>query len=260
MWPARQPSLDHRRFVRGVIVHDDMDIETVGDITVDLLEEIEKLGRSMALVAFADNGAGGDIERGEQRGRPVPDIGGGTSLGHAGHHRQDGLLAVERLDLRLLIDAQDERMSWRRKIEADNIPDFIDEQRIARQLEGLRSVRLQAERVPYATDRRVRMAGGRGHRTDRPVRRIGGLRLQRSFNHRRHSIVVDRPRAAGSRLVQQPVDAIVQKPTAPLADHALADPEFGRHLLALQAIGAAQYDTAPLRQRPGHSMAPYLPL
>jgi hypothetical protein len=29
-------------------------------------EKVEELGRAMPLVAFADHGAGGDVERGEQ--------------------------------------------------------------------------------------------------------------------------------------------------------------------------------------------------
>lgn len=33
----------------------------------------------------------------------------GPALGNAGHHRQDGLFAVERLNLALLIDAENQR-------------------------------------------------------------------------------------------------------------------------------------------------------
>ena len=43
------------------------------------------------------------------------------------------LLAVERLDLRLLIETQHQGMGRRRKIKANDIPDLIDEQRVARQ-------------------------------------------------------------------------------------------------------------------------------
>jgi hypothetical protein len=78
------------------------------------------------------------------------------------------------------------------------------------------------------------------------VGRIDRERLQRSFDHGRHGIVVDRTGAAGSRLVQQAVDATLQKPPTPFTDHMLADAEFGRHLLALQAIGATQNDPAAL--------------
>jgi hypothetical protein len=46
-----------------------VDIEAARDIAIDLLEEVEELGRTVPFVAFPDDDAGGDIERGEQRGR-----------------------------------------------------------------------------------------------------------------------------------------------------------------------------------------------
>jgi hypothetical protein len=48
--------------MRGVIVHDDVNVEAIGDAGVDLLEKIQKFGRPMALIAFADNESGSDIE------------------------------------------------------------------------------------------------------------------------------------------------------------------------------------------------------
>ena len=44
-----------------VVVHDDVDVEAVGDLSVDALEEVQKFGRAVPLVAFADDKAGGDI-------------------------------------------------------------------------------------------------------------------------------------------------------------------------------------------------------
>src|SRR4051794_19432397 len=63
--PARQPRPDYRRFMGSVVVHDDVDVEAVGDLSVDLLEEVQKFGRTVPLVAFADDKAGGDVERGK---------------------------------------------------------------------------------------------------------------------------------------------------------------------------------------------------
>ena len=107
--PPRQPGPDRRRFMRGIVIHDDVDIETLRDTGVDLLEKVEKLGRAVALVAFTDHEARGDIEGCEQGSGAVTDIAMGPALGNAGHHRQDRLLAVERLDLALLIDAENQR-------------------------------------------------------------------------------------------------------------------------------------------------------
>ena len=53
--PASEPRFDLGRLVGGIVVHDDMDIEPVRDFRIDLLEEVQELGRPMALVAFADD-------------------------------------------------------------------------------------------------------------------------------------------------------------------------------------------------------------
>ena len=47
----RQLGFDHARFVSGVIVQDDMDIETLRNARVDLLQEVQELLSAMALVA-----------------------------------------------------------------------------------------------------------------------------------------------------------------------------------------------------------------
>ena len=68
--------------------------------------------------------------------------------GLAGAHRQHRLAAVERLDLRLLVDAQNDGLGRRRKIEPDHIADFGDEIGIGGELERLQAMRLQAEGAP----------------------------------------------------------------------------------------------------------------
>ena len=57
-----QPGFGPRGLVGGVVVHDDMDIQSVWDVGIDLFEKIQKLGGAVALVAFADHEPGGDIE------------------------------------------------------------------------------------------------------------------------------------------------------------------------------------------------------
>ena len=68
--PAGQPRLDLGRLVGGIVVHNDMDVEPLRDLSVNLFEEVQELGRAVAPVALADDEARGDID-GEQRGRPV---------------------------------------------------------------------------------------------------------------------------------------------------------------------------------------------
>jgi len=73
------------------------------DGLVDRGQELRELGGSMLAVQFADHGAVGDVERGEQAGDAVADVVMAASFGHARHHRQHWLGAVQRLDLALLV-------------------------------------------------------------------------------------------------------------------------------------------------------------
>lgn len=92
---ARQPGLDLRRFVGGVVVRDQMHVRPIRHTRVDLFEKVQELARAVTLVAFADHRAGGNVERGEERRRAVTDIGVGSALGHTGGHGQDRLLAIQ---------------------------------------------------------------------------------------------------------------------------------------------------------------------
>jgi hypothetical protein len=60
--PPRQPILDCGGFVSGVIVHNNVNVETVGNLRIDLLKKIEKLRGSMALVALRKISVRRDIE------------------------------------------------------------------------------------------------------------------------------------------------------------------------------------------------------
>jgi hypothetical protein len=72
------------------------------------------------------------------------------------------LLAIKCLDLAFLIDAEDKGSVRRGQVKADDIAYLVDEQRIARQLECLATVWLQAERRPHSADRGVGKAYSSG--------------------------------------------------------------------------------------------------
>jgi hypothetical protein len=88
---------------RGV-VHHDVDVEIARDVFLDRIQEATELLRAVARHALADDGAGLDVERGEQRRRAVPLVVVGPPLDLPGAHRQQPLGPVEGLDLRLLVD------------------------------------------------------------------------------------------------------------------------------------------------------------
>ena len=66
MRTAREPRLYLGGFVGGIVIHNDMDIESFGQLRIDLLEEVQELGCPVTLVAFADDEPRGDIECGKQ--------------------------------------------------------------------------------------------------------------------------------------------------------------------------------------------------
>ena len=73
---------------------------------------------------LCDHFAGLRIEGGKQGRGAVACVVVRPALHLAGLHRQQRLRAVERLDLRLLIDAEHRRMRRGIQIEADDIADF----------------------------------------------------------------------------------------------------------------------------------------
>src|SRR5215472_16631742 len=121
--------------VGGVIVDDRMDLLTLGDLRVDLIEEADELLMPMALHIAADDGAVENVERGEQCRRAVALVVVRHRPGAPRLHRQSRLSAVEGLDLALLIDREYDGMGGRIDVETDQIPELFGERRIVRQLE-----------------------------------------------------------------------------------------------------------------------------
>src|SRR5271166_5983759 len=105
--PARmalKPGTHPGVLVGRVIVEDDVDHLAGGDGGLDRIEKPDELLMAMALHAAPDDLAFEDVERGKQGRGAMPLV--IVRHGRAAPflHRQAGLGAVERLDLRFLID------------------------------------------------------------------------------------------------------------------------------------------------------------
>jgi len=140
------------------------------------------------------------------------------SCRYARHQRQHRRRTVERLDLRLLIDAQHHRSLGRIEVQADDVTHLVDELRIGRKLERLDLMRLERERPPDPADRALAHPGRRRHRARRPMRGIRRLLLERLHDHPLHVGVADQTRLTRPWLVMQPIQAAPRKPAPPLAD------------------------------------------
>jgi hypothetical protein len=96
--------------VGGVVVGDGMNDTAGPDRALDGVEELDELFMGVARHAAPDHGAVEDVEGGEQGGGAVTLVVVGHGAAFAGLDRQTGLGAVERSDLRFLVDRDDDGM------------------------------------------------------------------------------------------------------------------------------------------------------
>ena len=101
---ALEPGQDLGVFVGGIVVKDDMDHLARRHLALDGIEKANELLMAMLLHALPHHLAIEDIERGEQGGGAVAFVVMGHGAPFAGLDRQAGLGAIERLDLRFLVD------------------------------------------------------------------------------------------------------------------------------------------------------------
>jgi hypothetical protein len=66
-----KPVADQLGLVARRVVHDDVDVEIAGQVSLDGIEKATELGGTMARHAPTDDRAGLNVQRGEQRGRAV---------------------------------------------------------------------------------------------------------------------------------------------------------------------------------------------
>lgn len=248
-WPLGQPRTNGRRFVRAVVVQDQVNIQRFRDGLVDSIQELPKLDSPMPPMALPDHLCGFHIQGGKKRRRPIASVVMGAPFSLSGAHRQNGLSTIQRLNLGLLIDAQDQSTLGRIEVQAHNVPDFLNKERIRGELEGLATMRLQGKGAPDTTDRTLAQPGGCRHRTGAPVGRISRGGFQCHGDHSFYILIRDGSRGTGPWFVQQAVQPIHNEPTPPLADG------LPRHLKRLGhlAVGSAgctgKHDPCPARKR-----------
>jgi hypothetical protein len=214
--------------VGGVVVDDEMDVQIVRHGGFDGVEELPKLGRPVPTMALPSDFPGLDAQRSEERRGPVAHVIVRPPLDLPRSHRQQGLAAIQRLDLRFLVPTEHERAIRRIQIEPDDVPHFVDQDWIAGQFERLAAMGLEAKHPPDATDRALTQATARGHRTGAPVRRVARCRFERQRYDPLDLRVDDGSGRAWPRLIEQAVHAFHQEPLPPLADGVLVHAQLAR--------------------------------
>ena len=133
----------------------------------------------MTRVQLADHLAGRDVQGGVEARGAVALVVVRRALGRARQHRQRRRSAIERLDLRFLVDAEHDGALGRRQVQANDVADLLDEQRVLGQLLALLAVGLEPERPPDPRDRGLVEPDLLRQRARRPVRRVLRRRFER---------------------------------------------------------------------------------
>src|SRR5262249_5376680 len=178
-----QPSFDFGVLVSGVIVGDEMDVESGRRLVIDGLEKGQPLLVAVTLGDAGDQFTVEVVQRGEQGERPVAEVVVGLGLDVADPQGQTRLGALERLALRFLIAAEDQSFLRRIEIEPDHIPELLLKLLVLGQLEGARQMRLDVVGRPQALDGGFRHAGPAGHGPAAPSPQRGGRRHHFVPNH-----------------------------------------------------------------------------
>jgi len=198
-----EPLPHFRMLVGGVVVENHVHDFSVRHLRLDGVEEADKLLVTMALHAATNDLAFKYIESGEQRRCAVSFVVVGHRAGATLLHRQAGLSAVERLDLRLFVDREDDGMGRRIDIKPDHVAQLVDELRVVGELELLNPVWLETMRVPDALNGTRANADGFRHHRGSPVGRLDGRIGAGERDHTLGYIRAEWWNTRGSRLIAQ---------------------------------------------------------
>lgn len=145
-----EPCAHLRVLVGGVVVEDHMDDHASRDLGLDSVEEADEFLMTMALHVAANDGAVEDVQRREQRRRAVTFVIMRHRSGATFLQRKAGLATVERLNLAFFVDGQDDCMRRRIDVEADDIPQLVDELGIVGEFELAHPMWLKTVGAPDA--------------------------------------------------------------------------------------------------------------
>ena len=225
----RKPSPHPRVLVRRVIVPDQVQVEALVGVAMDDAQEAQKLLMAMPLHASAQDCAGRHVESGKQGCGAMAFVVVGHRASTALLERQAWLGAVEGLDLRLLVDRQNQGFVRRIEIEADHVLDLFDKALVGGELERLDQVRLETVRVPDPLHAGVGQAHRSRYGAHAPVGRARWFLMQGqmedALDHRGREGLA--PRRAGG-VLEKSFDALHIAAPAPHRQSARAD--ASRHL------------------------------
>ncbi len=229
---SSQPDRLLEMLVGGIVVVDGMDGLVVLDLASDGVEEVDEVLMVVPLHATADHVTLQLVERGEQGRGAVALVLMDHYRAFAALGRQARLSAINHLDLRLLVQRQDDGVLRRIDIEAHDIAQFGLEIGIAGALEASDAMGLQLMSFLDALDRAQRNPRWLGHRLARSVRRLMRRRTTVQCHNLRHHFGQNR-RLAGlaSFVMQQTFDPGFAEAVLPAPHHWPTHADCGSDLL-----------------------------
>jgi len=180
------PALDGRVFVCSIVVENCMDVEVFGNLLFNLLQECQKLLVPVAVLALRNDRTVCNIQPSKQCGHPVSNVIMGDSFNISQSHRQHGRRTIQCLKLCLFVNSQNHGILGRAQVQADNVPDFLNKERVSGEFKALLPVRLKAKGSPNPMHGRLGNPRRLRQRAHRPVRTLFGLGLERFSNNSGH--------------------------------------------------------------------------
>src|SRR5215813_3183172 len=136
-----QPALDRRCLMSAIVVENKMNIKMLGDGLINCVEEFSKLDRAVTPMKLTNYFPGLRIERCKKRYGSVTSVVISPTLWLAGSHRQHWLRTVQGLDLRLLVNTQNQSLVRWIHIKANYVTNLLNKQRVFGQLKRLSAMR-----------------------------------------------------------------------------------------------------------------------
>jgi hypothetical protein len=163
-----------------------------------------------------------------------------------GLHRQAGLGPVKRLNLRLFVDREHDRVLGRIDVQPDDVRALGGKVGIARALEGADAVRLQVVGLPDTLHRTQGDAHVSGHRPAGPVGGFAGRLGAGQGHHLAHRGIAQRRLARLARgIAQEALDPGLGVAPLPAPYRRPADPGAPGRRGDTQPLGRAQEDPSP---------------
>ena len=237
-----QPVLDLLCAMGAGVVENQVQVEIGVCHLVDLTQESDEFLSTMPLRDSADDLTRGDIESRIEAAGSVAFVVVGSSFDLPWTQLKQGLSAIQRLNLCLLVNGEDDCVFRRIEVETHHILDLLCEVRILADLEVLDSMGFEVGRLPHALDLALAHAGVFGHQPKAPVRGFARNLLNGHLQNLLRLARGKNSRTAGSWKILDSFDPLLLIASAPPVDGGTGDSDLFGDLFSGLTIAEQEDD------------------